>query len=53
MPGMIYYGRYVDDLLMVVDRTVKKGESSSEVLEDVFVKSNVFVTSTIWAVKYK
>lgn len=43
MPGIMYYGRYVDDLLMVVDRAVKKGETSNEVLEDVFVQSNIFI----------
>ena len=41
MSGMIYYGRYVDDLLMVVDRTVSKGESASDILDDIFVKTGV------------
>ena len=42
LPGMVYYGRYVDDFLMVVEHTITKGESSSKILEDVFVKSGVF-----------
>ncbi len=41
MSGIIYYGRYVDDLLMVVDRTVFKGESASDILDDIFVKTGV------------
>lgn len=42
MPGIVYYGRYVDDLLIVVDRTISKGESSSTILDDIFVKQEVF-----------
>lgn len=42
-PGMMYYGRYVDDLLMVVDRTVSKGESASDILDDIFVKRQIFL----------
>lgn len=41
MSGMIYYGRYVDDLLMVVDRTVSKGESASDILDDIFVRRKI------------
>lgn len=42
MPGMIYYGRYVDDLLMVVDRTVSKGESATKIIDDIFVSRGIF-----------
>lgn len=42
MSGMVYYGRYVDDLLMVVDRTVAKGESASDILDDIFVRQQIF-----------
>lgn len=40
--GIMNYGRYVDDLLIVVDHTMKKGETSISVLEDTFVKTGIF-----------
>ena len=41
MPGTIHYGRYVDDLLLVVDRTVKSDETASDILDDVFVDTGI------------
>lgn len=42
LPGMVHYGRYVDDLLMVVDRTISKGESATSILDDIFVRRDIF-----------
>ena len=42
MPETVYYGRYVDDLLIVVDRTLSKGEAAITVLDDIFVRNQIF-----------
>ena len=41
LPQTIHYGRYVDDLLLVVDRTVKSGESSGDILGGIFVDTGI------------
>ena len=41
MPGTIHYGRYVDVLLLVVDRTVKSDETASDILDDIFVNTGI------------
>lgn len=41
MSGTIHYGRYVDDLLLVVDRTVKRDETASDILDVIFVDTGI------------
>ena len=41
IPGIIYYGRYVDDLLLVVNRTVDKNENAKNILESVFIETHI------------
>lgn len=41
MPNTRYYGRYVDDLLLVVDYTLDKDDSSTTILDNVFVKTGI------------
>lgn len=40
-PKVKYYGRYVDDLLIVVDKTVNKNEVTETILDDIFIKSDI------------
>ena len=42
LSGVVYYGRYVDDLLMVVTKTLNKKDTPNVVLDDLFVKNGVF-----------
>ena len=40
--GIQYYGRYVDDILIVVRKSLSPNENNHKILEDVFVKPGVF-----------
>ena len=42
LSGVVYYGRYVDDLLMVVTKTLDKNDTPNVVLDELFVKTGVF-----------
>lgn len=36
-----YYGRYVDDILLVVNKTISEGTTNSRILEDILIKNNI------------
>lgn len=38
-----YYGRYVDDLLLVVNKSINDTKKVAEILDDIFVKSGILV----------
>lgn len=41
LPNMVFYGRYVDDLLFVVSKTVNKKQNSLLLLDEIFVMSQI------------
>lgn len=42
MPGVMHYGRYVDDILLVIDKTIDKNENTTSLLEEIFIKTGLF-----------
>lgn len=42
LSGVVYYGRYVDDLLMVVTKTLNKKDTHNVILDELFVKTGIF-----------
>ncbi len=41
MKDILYYGRYVDDVLLVFNKTIPTGKTNSQILDDIFLKSKV------------
>lgn len=42
MSGVMHYGRYVDDILLVIDKTIDKNENTTSLLEEIFIKPGLF-----------
>ena len=39
---VVHYGRYVDDMLLVIEKTINKGDSQNSILDEIFVKDGIF-----------
>ena len=42
IPGVRYYGRYVDDILLVISKSIPNNATNQDILEDVFIKTSLF-----------
>lgn len=40
---LIYYGRYVDDILIVANKTINKKDTNNVILESLFVNTDIFI----------
>ncbi len=41
LSNVSYYGRYVDDILLVINKTISLNDSNDKVIEDVFVQNGI------------
>lgn len=46
IPNIVYYGRYVDDILIVVNRSIDNSETTISILNDIFVNNNILNKTT-------
>lgn len=41
LDGLIYYGRYVDDILIVINKSLSQNYTNQDILDSIFVKTDI------------